>query len=62
MGFDITLNSEEKIVYSILFRKADEEKKGFITGSNAVKLFSKSRLPQNVLGEVGEVGRRREGA
>ncbi|CAG8488080.1 7107_t:CDS:2 [Paraglomus occultum] len=55
MSFDITLNSEEKIVYGILFRKADEEKKGFITGSNAVKLFSKSWLPQNVLGEIWQI-------
>ena len=34
------------------FRLADEDKDGVISGPEAVRFFTKSGLPQNVLGQV----------
>jgi len=36
----------------IWFRLADEDKDGAIAGAEAVKFFTKSGLPQDVLGQV----------
>lgn len=49
---NLNLNVEEKRVYGQLFRQADTESVGVVTGETAVKFFDKTRLDSRVLGEV----------
>lgn len=48
----LNLNAEEKHVYGQLFRQADTDGVGVVTGEIAVKFFDKTRLDSTVLGEV----------
>lgn len=48
----LNLTAEEKHVYGQLFRLADIDNVGVITGEVAVKFFEKTRLDSRVLGEV----------
>lgn len=50
---NLNLSPEEKRVYGQLFRQADTESVGVVTGDVAVKFFDKTRLDSRVLGEVG---------
>lgn len=50
---NLNLNAEEKRVYGQLFRQADTDNVGVVTGEVAVKFFEKTRLDSRVLGEVG---------
>jgi epidermal growth factor receptor substrate 15 len=49
---NLNLTAEEKRVYGQLFRQADTESVGVVTGEIAVKFFEKTRLDSRVLGEV----------
>jgi DNA replication initiation complex subunit (GINS family) len=49
---NLNLTPEEKRVYGQLFRLADSENVGVVTGEVAVKFFEKTRLDSRVLGEV----------
>lgn len=49
---NLNLNAEEKRVYGQLFRQADHDGAGIVTGETAVKFFEKTRLDSRVLGEV----------
>jgi epidermal growth factor receptor substrate 15 len=48
----LNLTPEEKRVFGQLFRQADTEGIGVVTGEVAVKFFEKTRLEPRVLGEV----------
>jgi hypothetical protein len=48
----LNLTPEEKRVFGQLFRQADTEGVGVVTGEIAVKFFEKTRLEARVLGEV----------
>jgi hypothetical protein len=48
----VRLTAEEKRLYGQLFRIADTEQIGVITGSVAVEFFKKSRLSPAILAEV----------
>jgi hypothetical protein len=48
----LNLTPEEKRVFGQLFRQADTEGLGVVTGEVAVKFFEKTRLEPRVLGEV----------
>lgn len=48
----LNLTPEEKRVFGQLFRQADTENIGVVTGEVAVKFFEKTRLEPRVLGEV----------
>lgn len=48
----LNLTAEEKRVFGQLFRQADTESIGVVTGEVAVKFFEKTRLDPRVLGEV----------
>jgi len=48
----LNLTPEEKRVFGQLFRQADTEGVGVVTGEVAVKFFEKTRLEPRVLGEV----------
>jgi epidermal growth factor receptor substrate 15 len=48
----LNLSQEEKQVYGQLFRQADFDNVGVVTGEVAVKFFEKTRLDSRVLGEV----------
>jgi epidermal growth factor receptor substrate 15 len=50
---NLNLSPEEKRVYGQLFRHADTDNVGVVTGEVAVKFFEKTRLESRVLGEVG---------
>lgn len=50
---NLNLGPEEKRVYGQLFRLADTEGVGVVTGDVAVKFFEKTKLDSSVLGEVG---------
>lgn len=49
---NLNLTPEEKRVYGQLFRQADTDNVGVVTGEIAVKFFEKTRLDSRVLGEV----------
>lgn len=49
---NLNLTPEEKRVYGQLFRQADTESVGVVTGEVAVKFFEKTRLDSSILGEV----------
>jgi hypothetical protein len=51
----LNLTAEEKHVYGQLFRLADTDNVGVVTGEVAVKFFEKTRLDSRVLGEVGNL-------
>jgi len=48
----LNLTPEEKRVFGQLFREADTDGLGVVTGEVAVKFFEKTRLEPRVLGEV----------
>jgi hypothetical protein len=50
---NLNLNPEEKRAYGLLFRQADTDNVGVVTGDVAVKFFEKTRLDSRILGEVG---------
>ncbi|KAK0634358.1 hypothetical protein B0T17DRAFT_513112 [Bombardia bombarda] len=52
---NLNLNAEEKRVYGQLFRAADTESVGVVTGEIAVKFFEKTRLDSRVLGEIWQI-------
>jgi hypothetical protein len=51
-GPNLNLTPEEKRVYGQLFRQADSDNVGVVTGEVAVKFFEKTRLDSRILGEV----------
>ncbi|KAI1767023.1 hypothetical protein GGR53DRAFT_527719 [Hypoxylon sp. FL1150] len=51
----LNLTPEEKRVYGQLYRKADTESVGVVTGEVAVKFFEKTRLDSRVLGEIWQI-------
>ncbi len=51
---NLHLSPEERRLFGQLFSAADTDKIGVVTGEVAVKFFEKTRLPPDVLGEVGE--------
>lgn len=50
---NLNLTPDEKRVYGQLFKQADTENVGVVTGEIAVKFFEKTRLDSRILGEVG---------
>ena len=50
---NLNLTPDEKRAYGQLFRQADGDGVGVVTGEIAVKFFDKTRLDSRVLGEVG---------
>ncbi|KAL2261953.1 hypothetical protein VTK26DRAFT_2910 [Humicola hyalothermophila] len=52
---NLNLTPEEKRVYGQLFRQADTENVGVITGDVAVKFFEKTRLDSRILGEIWQI-------
>ncbi|KAK0665381.1 hypothetical protein QBC41DRAFT_306208 [Cercophora samala] len=52
---NLNLTPEEKRVYGQLFRAADTESVGVVTGEVAVKFFEKTRLDSRVLGEIWQI-------
>ncbi|KAI5864368.1 hypothetical protein GGS23DRAFT_564049 [Durotheca rogersii] len=51
----LNLTPEEKRVYGILFRQADTDNVGVVTGEVAVKFFEKTRLDSRILGEIWQI-------
>ncbi|KAI9158533.1 carboxypeptidase [Paramyrothecium foliicola] len=51
----LNLNAEEKRVYGQLFRQADSDGVGVVTGETAVKFFEKTRLDSRILGEIWQI-------
>lgn len=49
---NLNLSPEEKRIYGQLFRQADTDGVGVVTGEIAVKFFEKTRLDSRILGEV----------
>ena len=49
---NLNLTSEEKTLFGRLYKQADTKGDGIVTGEVAISLFPKSRLSENVLGEV----------
>ncbi|KAH8678160.1 hypothetical protein BX600DRAFT_451582 [Xylariales sp. PMI_506] len=52
---NLNLNPEEKRVYGQLFRQADTDNVGVVTGEVAVKFFEKTRLDSRILGEIWQI-------
>lgn len=52
---NLNLTPEEKRVYGQLFRAADTDSVGVITGEVAVKFFERTKLDSRVLGEVSNM-------
>ncbi|KAK3370854.1 hypothetical protein B0T24DRAFT_627197 [Lasiosphaeria ovina] len=52
---NLNLTPEEKRVYGQLFRQADTDGVGVVTGEIAVKFFEKTRLDSRVLGEIWQI-------
>jgi epidermal growth factor receptor substrate 15 len=55
---NLNLNPEEKRVYGQLFRQADTDGVGVVTGETAVKFFEKTRLDSRILGEIWQIADR----
>ncbi|KAI1368912.1 hypothetical protein F5Y08DRAFT_206972 [Xylaria arbuscula] len=55
---NLNLSPEEKRVYGLLFRQADTESVGVVTGEVAVQFFEKTRLDSRILGEVWQIADR----
>ncbi|KAI1099628.1 hypothetical protein F4804DRAFT_321372 [Jackrogersella minutella] len=51
----LILSPEEKRAYGQLFREADIEGAGIVTGDVAVKFFEKTRLDSRILGEIWQI-------
>lgn len=51
----MSLSPEEKRYYGQLYKIADSERLGVITGEVAVKFFEKSGLPAATLGQIWEI-------
>ncbi|KAL3427570.1 UBA/TS-N domain-containing protein [Phlyctema vagabunda] len=51
----LNLTAEEKRVFGQLFRQADTENIGVVTGEVAVKFFEKTRLEPRILGEIWQI-------
>ncbi|KAK0661750.1 EH domain-containing and endocytosis protein 1 [Lasiodiplodia hormozganensis] len=51
----LNLTPEEKRVFGELFRQADTEQMGVVTGEVAVKFFERTKLPPQVLGEIWQI-------
>ncbi|KAL5596526.1 uncharacterized protein BROUX77_007210 [Berkeleyomyces rouxiae] len=51
----LNLTPEEKRVFGQLFRKADHDNVGVVTGDVAVTFFEKTRLDSHVLGEIWQL-------
>lgn len=51
----LNLTAEEKRVFGQLFRQADSENIGVVTGEVAVKFFEKTRLEPRILGEIWQI-------
>lgn len=51
----LNLTPEEKRVFGQLFRQADTNEVGVVTGEVAVKFFEKTRLEPRVLGEIWQI-------
>ncbi|KAL1390168.1 UBA/TS-N domain-containing protein [Phyllosticta capitalensis] len=51
----LNLTPEEKRVFGELFRQADTEQMGVVTGEVAVKFFERTKLPPAVLGEIWQI-------
>ena len=51
-SIELNLNSEEQRLYKSLFKEADKEEIGVLTGDKAVDFFAKSHLPTDVLGLI----------
>lgn len=49
---NLNLTPDEKRLFGQLFKQADTEAVGVVTGEVAVKFFEKTRLEPRVLGEV----------
>lgn len=49
---NLNLSADEKRAYGQLFRQADTDNVGVVTGEVAVKFFEKTRLDSRILGEV----------
>lgn len=52
---NLNLTPDEKRVYGQLFRQADTDNVGVVTGEIAVKFFEKTRLDSRILGEVWQI-------
>ncbi|KAK4464651.1 tubulin alpha chain [Cladorrhinum samala] len=52
---NLNLTPEEKRIYGQLFRAADTDVVGVVTGEVAVKFFEKTRLDSRVLGEIWQI-------
>ncbi|CCC13994.1 unnamed protein product [Sordaria macrospora k-hell] len=52
---NLNLTPEEKRVYGQLFRAADTDAVGVITGEVAVKFFERTKLDSRVLGEIWQI-------
>ncbi|KAH7156998.1 hypothetical protein EDB81DRAFT_409380 [Dactylonectria macrodidyma] len=52
---NLNLSSEEKRAYGQLFRQADTDNVGVVTGEVAVKFFDKTRLNSHILGEIWQI-------
>ncbi|KAI1431791.1 hypothetical protein GGR50DRAFT_677567 [Xylaria sp. CBS 124048] len=55
---NLNLSPEEKRVYGLLFRQADTESVGVVTGEIAVQFFEKTRLDSRILGEIWQIADR----
>ncbi|RYO79177.1 hypothetical protein DL766_008338 [Monosporascus sp. MC13-8B] len=52
---NLNLTPEEKRAYGQLFRQADTDNVGVVTGEVAVKFFEKTKLDSRVLGEIWQI-------
>ncbi|KAH7321234.1 hypothetical protein B0I35DRAFT_450653 [Stachybotrys elegans] len=52
---NLNLSPEEKRAYGQLFRQADTDQVGVVTGEVAVKFFEKTRLDSRILGEIWQI-------
>lgn len=52
---NLNLNPDEKRYYGQLFRQADTDGVGVVTGEIAVKFFDKTRLESRILGEIWQI-------
>lgn len=52
---NLNLTPDEKRVYGQLFRHADTDNVGVVTGEIAVKFFEKTRLDSRILGEIWQI-------
>jgi len=55
---NLNLTPEEKRVYGQLFRQADTDNVGVVTGEVAVKFFERTKLESRILGEIWQIADR----